>query len=70
VVAPAGGWLDGGGSVAFVLDKDGGTATRRAIATARRNPDQVVVTSGLAPGDRIVTSPIAADVKYDHLIIH
>ena len=69
-VAPAGGWLDGGGSLAFVLDKNGKEATRRAISTGRRNPDQVEVTSGLQPGETIVTSPIAADVKYDHLIIH
>jgi len=69
VVAPAGGWLDGGGSVAFVLDPDGGKATKRAISTGRRNPDQVEVTAGLKPGERIVTSPIAADVKYDTLNI-
>lgn len=70
VVAPAGGWLDGGGGVAFVLDENGHEATKRAISTARRNPDQVEVTAGLKPGETIVTSPIAADVKYDHLNIH
>ncbi|MGN6376020.1 MAG: efflux RND transporter periplasmic adaptor subunit [Sphingomonas sp.] len=70
VVAPAGGWLDGGGGVAFVVDHDGKAATKRAITTGRRNPDQVEVTGGLSPGETIVTSPIAADVKYDHLIIH
>jgi len=70
VVAPAGGWLDGGGSVAFVVDHDGHEATKRAIATGRRNPDQVEVTAGLNPGETIVTSPIAADAKYDHLNIH
>jgi HlyD family secretion protein len=70
VVAPAGGWLDGGGGVAFVVDEGGGKATKRAISTARRNPDQIEVTAGLQPGETIVTSPIAADVKYDHLNIH
>ena len=70
VVAPAGGWLDGGGSVAFVMNENGHEATKRAIATVRRNPDQVEVTSGLQPGETIVTSPIAADVKYDHLNVH
>ncbi|TPG15890.1 HlyD family efflux transporter periplasmic adaptor subunit [Sphingomonas koreensis] len=70
IVAPAGGWLDAGGGIVFVLDKDGGGATRRAITSGRRNPDQVEITAGLQPGERIVTSPIAADVKYDHLIIH
>ncbi|MGN6270705.1 MAG: efflux RND transporter periplasmic adaptor subunit [Sphingomonas sp.] len=69
IVAPAGGWLDGGGGVAFVVSKSGGKATKRAISTGRRNPDQVEVTAGLEPGETIVTSPIAADVKYDHLNI-
>jgi len=70
VVAPAGGWLDGGGSVAFVIDGGGHEATKRAISTGRRNPDQVEVTAGLNPGETIVTSPIAADAKYDHLNIN
>lgn len=57
VVAPSGGWLDAGGTTAFVLDGDS-RAVRRAITTGRRNPDQVEVTAGLNPGDRIVTTPI------------
>ncbi|WP_375395488.1 efflux RND transporter periplasmic adaptor subunit [uncultured Sphingomonas sp.] len=68
VVAPAGGWLDGGGTTAFMIDRDG-HAVRRAVATGRRNPDQVEVISGLSPGERIVTSPIAAYAAYRSLII-
>ncbi|MHA6718752.1 efflux RND transporter periplasmic adaptor subunit [Sphingomonas sp. RS6] len=68
VVAPSGGWLDAGGTTAFVLTSDA-RAVRRAIATGRRNPDQVEVTSGLAPGDRIVTSPLATYAPYQTLLI-
>ena len=68
VVAPAGGWLDAGGTSAFVLDGEN-RAVRRAIITGRRNPDQVEVTSGLSPGERIVTSPIAAYAQYQTLLI-
>ncbi len=68
VVAPAGGWLDAGGTVAFVLTGEN-RAVRRAITTGRRNPDQVEVTSGLAPGDRIVTSPLAAYTPYQTLLL-
>ncbi|PVX31534.1 efflux transporter periplasmic adaptor subunit [Sphingomonas pokkalii] len=69
VVAPAGGWLDAGGTTAFVLTGEG-RAVRRAITTGRRNPDQVEVTSGLAPGDRIVTTPLATYAPYQTLLIH
>ncbi len=57
LVAPVGGWLDsGGGTSALVLDADGRHARRRAIRTGTRNPEQVEILSGLAAGDRIVTS--------------
>lgn len=69
VVAPAGGWLDAGGTTAFVLTGED-RAVRRAITTGRRNPDQVEVTSGLAPGDRIVTTPLATYAPYQTLLIH
>ena len=57
LLAPVGGWLDsGGGNSAFLIDADGHTARRRAVKTGRRNPESVEILSGLAPGDRIVTS--------------
>lgn len=68
VVAPAGGWLDAGGTLAFVLDRDD-HAQRRAITTGRRNPDQVEVTSGLSPGERIVTTSIAPYANYQTLLL-
>ena len=72
VVAPAGGWLDAGGGTAFVLDgpeTKGARAVRRAVATGRRNPDQVEITSGLNPGDRIVTTAIGSYAPYQTLLI-
>jgi len=67
LVAPVGGWLAaGGGNSVFVLDSDGAHARRRAVKTGRRNPEQVQILSGLAPGDRIVTSNTAS-VKGDIL---
>lgn len=68
IVAPSGGWLDAGGTSAFVLDGET-RAVRRAITTGRRNPDQVEVTSGLAPGDRIVTSPLGTYAAYQTLLL-
>lgn len=69
IVVPVGGWIEaGGGSSVFVLDADGAHARRRAIRTGRRNPEQVEILSGLAPGERIVTSNTAS-VKGDVLNI-
>lgn len=68
IVAPSGGWLDAGGTTAFVLDGNA-KAVRRAIVTARRNPDQVEIVSGLAPGDRIVTTALNTYSPFQTLII-
>ena len=68
VVAPVGGWLEAGGSSAFVLDPDGAHARRRSVKIGRRNPEQVEILSGLNPGERIVTSNTAS-VKGDILNI-
>ncbi|MBW4331362.1 efflux RND transporter periplasmic adaptor subunit [Stakelama sp. CBK3Z-3] len=68
VVAPTGAWLDAGGNIAFVLTDDN-RAERRSVATGRRNPEQVEITSGLQPGDRIVTSSIDSYQPYQHLLI-
>ncbi|WP_244501596.1 efflux RND transporter periplasmic adaptor subunit [Sphingomonas gellani] len=69
LVAPVGSWLEaGGGSSVFVLDDDGRHARRRSVKTGRRNPEQVEILSGLAQGDRIVTSNTAS-VKGDILNI-
>ncbi|MEG8042417.1 hypothetical protein QP164_06390 [Sphingomonas sp. LR59] len=68
MVAPSGGWLDAGGTTAFVLDGDK-KAVRRAIVTGRRNPDQVEIVSGLAPGERIVTTALGTYTPFQTLII-
>ncbi|MDR6847807.1 MAG: efflux RND transporter periplasmic adaptor subunit [Sphingomonas sp.] len=68
IVAPSGGWLDAGGTMAFVLDGDS-KAVRRAIVTGRRNPDQVEVISGLAPGDRIVTTALTSYAPFQTLLL-
>ncbi|MGN6423561.1 MAG: efflux RND transporter periplasmic adaptor subunit [Asticcacaulis sp.] len=68
LLAPSGSWLnDSNGTYAFVLDASGKRADRRAITTGRRNPDYVEVLSGLKPGERIVTSSLAAYAKAQHL---
>ncbi|MEG8022141.1 efflux RND transporter periplasmic adaptor subunit [Sphingomonas aerolata] len=67
LVAPVGGWLEsGGGASVFVLDADSRHARRQAVKTGRRNPEQVEILSGVATGDRIVTSGTAT-VKGDIL---
>jgi HlyD family secretion protein len=71
LVAPNGAWLEeGGGSFAFVLDGGGHRADRRPITVGRRNPQQVEITSGLHPGDRVVTSSYDGYAKSTHLILH
>ena len=70
LVLPNGAWLEsGGGSAAFVLSADGRSATKRAITVGRRNPEQVEITAGLAPGERAITSSLANDLKFDRLLI-
>ena len=71
LVLPNSGWLEGGGgSSAFVLDADGRRADRRPIGVGRRNPEQVEITSGLRPGERVVVSSYAGFDKLNHLIVH
>ena len=45
-----------GGQWIFVLDKNGGKAYRRNITIGRQNPRYYEVTSGLEPGERVITS--------------
>jgi HlyD family secretion protein len=47
---------DTGGTWVFVLDEKGRVAERRAVRTGRRSNAQVEVLSGLAPGERVITS--------------
>jgi HlyD family secretion protein len=47
---------ESGGNWVFVLDKDGGSASRRQIRTGRRSIEQLEILSGLEPGERVITS--------------
>ncbi len=70
LVLPNGPWLEGsGGSFAYVLDDGKGMAIRRAMTTGRRNPEQVEVTSGLRPGERVVTSSYARFQAFSRLLV-
>ena len=71
LVVPNAGWLEaGGGGALFVLSGDGRRADRRPVGVGRRNPEQVEITSGLAPGERVVVSSYAGFDKLNHLILH
>ncbi len=70
LVLPNGPWMEGsGGSFVYVLDAGGHHAERRDITTGRRNPEQVEMTAGLAPGDRVITSSYASFTRFTHLLI-
>ncbi len=70
LVLPNGPWLEAsGGSSVFVLDAGGRNAVRRAIASGRRTPEQVEITSGLEPGERVVTSSYAGFSKFSHILV-
>jgi HlyD family secretion protein len=56
LVANGAAFADGNTSVAFVVDRDGRSAERRAVKLGRRNPDQIEVLAGLVPGERVITS--------------
>ncbi len=50
---------DTGGAWVFVVSPDSRSAVRRRIQIGRRNTSQVEVTSGLAPGERVIVSAYA-----------
>ena len=54
---PVGGFFkDTGGNWAFVISEDGKIAEKQPIRLGRRNTEYYEVTSGLQPGDRVITS--------------
>jgi HlyD family secretion protein len=70
LVLPNGGWMEASnGAYAFVLKPGGHRADRRPITVARRNPEQVEITSGLRAGERVVVSSYAGLQAYKHLIL-
>jgi HlyD family secretion protein len=68
LLLPRGGFMqDTGGHWAFVLDKSGDFAERRALRLGRRNPEHFEVIGGLAAGDRVITSAYGAFAKMDRI---
>jgi HlyD family secretion protein len=61
LVLPNGPFYDEtGGLWVLVVTPDGATATRRNVTLGRRNPEMVEILSGLAAGERVVTSSYQA----------
>lgn len=57
ILLPVGGFFkDTGGNWAFVISEDGKIAEKQPIRLGRRNTEYYEVTSGLEPGDRVITS--------------
>ncbi len=57
ILLPVGGFFkDTGGNWAFVISEDGKIAEKQPIRLGRRNTEYYEVTSGLQPGDRVITS--------------
>ena len=58
---------DTGGTWVFVLDPAGRQAQQRRVRLGRRNPEQIEVVSGLAAGERIITSGYESLRQYDRV---
>jgi len=70
LVLPTGAFLEAsGGAWVFVVDQDGTSAHRRTVRLGRRTPEAVEVLSGLAAGDRVVTSDYTGFDRIDRLVI-
>ncbi|MFN3574732.1 MAG: efflux RND transporter periplasmic adaptor subunit [Phenylobacterium sp.] len=70
LVLPAGPFLErSGGDWVMVLDNSGHRAERRRVRLGRRNAEQVEVLSGLAVGERVLTSDYASFEKVDQVIL-
>jgi HlyD family secretion protein len=58
-----------GGNWVFVLPPEGNVAQRRAVRFGRRNPEQIEVVSGLAEGERIISSGYEQLRKFERVEI-
>lgn len=67
VVANGPFYEDTGGQWAFVVLPSGAAAERRLIRLGRRNPDDVEILSGLAAGERVITSEYESLQKFDRI---
>jgi HlyD family secretion protein len=67
---PAGAFMErSGGDWVMVVSPNGKTAERRRVKIGRRNADQVEVLSGLAAGERIITSDYSSFVDADQVVL-
>lgn len=66
LVLPSAAAAQGSGEL-FVLSPDGGDARRRAVRFGRRNPAQVEVLYGLAPGERAIVSDTSTWSRIDRI---
>jgi HlyD family secretion protein len=67
IVAPAGAWVDAGGT-AFVSAASGPDRfDRRQVNLGRRTPEQVEILAGLKPGERLITSSTASYAEFNRV---
>jgi HlyD family secretion protein len=70
LILPVGPFLERtGGDWVFVLSKDGKSAHRRQIKVGRRTTGQLEIISGLATGERVVTSDYASFDRVDRIVL-
>lgn len=58
-----------GGDWVFVVARDGKSAERRRIKLGRRTFEQLETVSGLAPGDRVITSDYTGLDRIDRIVL-
>lgn len=58
-----------GGDWVFVVAPDGQSAERRSIRLGRRSIEQLEILSGLAPGDRVITSDYTGLDQADRIVL-
>jgi HlyD family secretion protein len=70
MVLPAGAFLERtGGDWVFVVASDGRSAERRQIKVGRRTSEQLEVLSGLAAGERVLTSDYTGLDRVDRIVL-
>lgn len=70
VILPNGPFLERtGGDWVFVVARDGKSAERRRIKLGRRTFEQLEIVSGLAPGDRVITSDYTGLDRVDRIVL-
>lgn len=70
VILPNGPFIERtAGDWVFVVARDGKSAERRRIKLGRRTAEQLEIVSGLAPGDRVITSDYTGLDRVDHIVL-